>query len=178
MPSAPKPVRGVLLPALASFIFFFLAPGTIAGYLPWLITDWRVEVAFLGWTWLRGVGWVLLAGGLALVIECFTRFALQGRGTPAPVYPTERLVVTGLYRHVRNPMYVGVTTCIVGQALVLGSRHLVAYAALVWLIFAAWVLAYEQPTLRKRYGAQYDEYCRNVPAWWPRLRPWRTQPPA
>jgi len=106
------------------------------------------------------------------VIECFARFALKGIGTPAPVAPTQNLVVSGLYRHFRNPMYVGVVTAILGQALVFGSPALVVYAAVVFAGFFLFVLGYEEPALRRQFGAEYEAYCSNVPRWIPRIRPW------
>jgi protein-S-isoprenylcysteine O-methyltransferase Ste14 len=112
-----------------------------------------------------------------VLVHAFGRFVAEGRGTPAPVAPTERLVVGGLYRYVRNPMYLGVLAAIVGQGLLLGQLGLLAYAALVWVAVATFVQAYEEPTLHARYGAEYDAYRRAVPAWWPRLRPWRPQGP-
>jgi protein-S-isoprenylcysteine O-methyltransferase Ste14 len=97
---------------------------------------------------------------------------LEGRGTPAPVAPTERLVVGGLYRYVRNPMYVAVGATIVGQALLLGRPWLLAYAAAFWLVVATFVRVYEEPTLIRRFGREYDAYRSAVPGWWPRRRPW------
>jgi protein-S-isoprenylcysteine O-methyltransferase Ste14 len=118
-------------------------------------------------------GWALLAGGAAVLLHAFARFVVEGVGTPAPVAPPERLVVGGLYRYVRNPMYLAVTATIVGQALVLGRPVLLAYAAAFGAAVAAFVHWYEEPTLRRRYGEQYEAYRRAVPAWWPYgLRRW------
>jgi protein-S-isoprenylcysteine O-methyltransferase Ste14 len=118
------------------------------------------------------LGGVLIAAGLAVLLEAFARFALEGIGTPAPVAPTERLVVGGAYRYVRNPMYVAVAALIVGQALLLGQPALFAYAAVFAAAVAAFVYGYEEPTLSARYGPEYDAYRAAVPAWRPRLRPW------
>ncbi len=117
-------------------------------------------------------GAVLIVLGLPILLEAFARFALQGRGTPAPVAPTERLVVQGPYRFVRNPMYVAVTTVILGQALLLGDSRLLAYGAVVWLSFHLFVLLYEEPTLRRRFGPDYDAFRAAVPRWIPRRTPW------
>ena len=106
-------------------------------------------------------------------LSAFARFVIEGIGTPAPVAPPGQLVVGGFYRYVRNPMYVAVTATIVGQAALLGRPALLLYAAVFMAAVAAFVYGYEQPTLSERFGADYDEYRRNVPAWWPRLRPWR-----
>jgi protein-S-isoprenylcysteine O-methyltransferase Ste14 len=155
--------------ALGSVVFLLAAPGVVAGLVPWLLTDWRstdppAVVAVLGGA--------LIAAGAAVLVNAFARFVIEGAGTPAPVAPTERLVVGGLYRHVRNPMYVAVGATIVGQALLLGRPGLLAYAATFWLVVAAFVHGYEEPTLSARYGDEYAAYRRAVPAWWPRLRPW------
>lgn len=112
----------------------------------------------------------LILLGLPLLLEAFARFALQGRGTPAPVLPPERLVVFGFYRRVRNPMYVAVTALILGQALLLGDVRLLVLAAVVWLTFHLFVLLYEEPRLRQRFGRDYEAYCGAVPRWLPRLR--------
>jgi len=119
----------------------------------------------------RSPGWCSssLAG---VLLHAFARFVIEGLGTPAPVAPTERLVVGGLYRHVRNPMYLAVGATIVGQALVLGRPGLLVYTAVFGVVVGAFVHGYEQPTLAKRYGEQYEAYRRAVPAWWPRRRPW------
>ena len=100
------------------------------------------------------------------------RFVRDGAGTPAPIYPTDRLVVTGLYRYVRNPMYVGVAAAIFGQALLLGSAALLVYGLAVSLGFHLFVRLYEEPTLHRRYGGQFAAYCAGVRRWLPRLTPW------
>src|SRR5262249_3859812 len=100
----------------------------------------------------------------------FARFALQGRGTPAPVLPTEHLVITGPNRYVRNPIYLALVSIVLGQGLVVGNTTVLIYGAVLWLSFHVFVLAYEEPTLRGTFGAQYDAYCANVPRWLPQLR--------
>jgi protein-S-isoprenylcysteine O-methyltransferase Ste14 len=114
------------------------------------------------------VGWLLIAAGTAALVHAFVLFVLQGLGTPAPIAPTRTLVVTGTYRWVRNPMYLAVTAVIVGQALLFASGTLAAYAAAVATAFVAFVNVYEQPTLRRQFGADYEAYLRTVPGWWPR----------
>jgi len=115
---------------------------------------------------------VLTAAGVGVLLHAFGRFVVEGLGTPAPVAPTQHLVVGGLYRHVRNPMYLAVAATIVGQALILGRPALLLYALAFGAAVWAFVRFYEEPTLARRYGAQYDAYRRAVPGWWPRLRPW------
>jgi protein-S-isoprenylcysteine O-methyltransferase Ste14 len=158
--------------ALGSAIFFVLAPGTVAGLIPWWLSRWQLGPPLLGFTPIRGLGAMLVAAGLGVLLDSFVRFALHGRGTPSPTTPTERLVVRGLYRYVRNPMYVGVLATVVGQGLLLGNTSVLVYAAVLWLVFHLFVLFYEEPTLRARYGAEYESFRAAVPRWIPRLRPW------
>lgn len=167
-------VRARLSSVAGSFVFFWLAPATVAGWVPWRMTRWRMH-ASVGAP-VRWLGAALVTLGAIAVVECFARFAAKGLGTPAPVLPTEYLVVSGLYRHVRNPMYLGVLAAIVGQALLFGSLVVLEYAALVWLCFFAFVALYEEPTLRRRYGSSYESYRNNVPPWWPRITPWPGPP--
>jgi protein-S-isoprenylcysteine O-methyltransferase Ste14 len=155
-----------------SFAFFCVAPATVAGVIPWALTRWRAQPPLFGASALPWLGYLLVGAGASVVVESFVRFAVKGLGTPAPVAPTESLVVSGWYRYVRNPMYVGVLAVIVGQALVLGSTLLLQYAALLWACFFAFVGLYEEPSLRRRFGADYERYQANVPRWWPRITPW------
>jgi protein-S-isoprenylcysteine O-methyltransferase Ste14 len=157
---------------LGSAVFLVIAPGIVAGYVPWLITRWTLQPPLLGLVPLRFIGGLLICAGVPVLLDSFARFALQGLGTPAPVMPTRRLVVSGLYRYVRNPMYVAVTSIIVGQGLLFGSVATLEYGAVVWLCFFLFVLAYEEPALRATYGDEYKRFCANVPRWIPRLRPW------
>ena len=161
---------GKRIAAAGSLVFFALAPGVMAGLIPWSLTGWEAKDT---WPALRVLGAVLIAVGLVVLVQAFVRFVVEGVGTPAPIAPTEHLVVGGLYRHVRNPMYVAVATVIVGQALVLGRPALLLYAVAFIAVTATFVRLYEEPTLRERYGAEYEAYRRAVPGWWPRLHPWR-----
>jgi protein-S-isoprenylcysteine O-methyltransferase Ste14 len=156
--------------AAATSLFFALAPGVVAGVIPWMLTGWQVRDAYR--LPIRLIGGILLAASAFAVIHSFARFASEGLGTPAPVAPTERLVVGGLYRYVRNPMYLAVLSAIVGQSLLLGQPVLLFYGAGVAVAFVAFVRLYEEPTLAERYGEDYEAYRRAVPAWRPRLRPW------
>jgi protein-S-isoprenylcysteine O-methyltransferase Ste14 len=158
--------------AVGTTVFFVLAPGTVVGLVPWLLTGWRVREPAPYWAPLRLLGALLLIAGLVFVVQAFVRFVVEGSGTPAPIAPTERLVVGGVYRYVRNPMYVSLLAVIVGQALLLGRLGLLLYAAAMWLVTAAFVRWYEEPTLTRQFGGDYEAYRRAVPAWWPRLRPW------
>ena len=149
-------------------MFLVAAPGMVAGVIPYLASRWRWGPPLLGIAAGRWVGALVAFAGVASVVHSFARFALEGRGTPAPIAPTESLVVSGQYRYVRNPMYVAVVAIIVGQALLLGSRALVWYALGIGLLFHAFVLAYEEPTLRRRYGESYERYRSSVNRWLPR----------
>src|SRR3954468_22745427 len=150
-------------PAAGSALFFALAPGVVAGVVPWGLTGWGAEPARL-----RPLGVGLIAAGAAVLIHAFARFVREGVGTPAPVAPTQQLVVGGLYRWIRNPMYVAVVTCAAGQAGIFGQPALLVYAAFLLVLFVSFVRLYEEPTLTRQFGADYEAYRRTVPGWWPR----------
>ena len=150
-----------------SAAFLLIAPGVVAGLVPWWLTGWQMGAPFLAPV--RVGGAVLAAAGVIALLAAFAQFAIQGRGTPAPAAPTEELVVRGLYRYVRNPMYLAVLAVIIGQALWLNRPVLLVYAAAVAAACITFVYGYEQPTLTRRYGAEYLAYKRSVPGWWPRL---------
>jgi protein-S-isoprenylcysteine O-methyltransferase Ste14 len=153
---------------IGTTVFLLVAPGVMAGLVPWWLTGWVTGATLPA---LVALGWVLVVVGTVALLSAFVRFARDGRGTPAPVAPTEQLVVTGLYRYVRNPMYLAVTSIIVGQALVLDRPVLLVYAGFFLVVVVAFVKLYEEPTLTDRYGAAYEEYCATVPGWLPRRRP-------
>ena len=157
-----------------SAVFLVIAPGVVAGLVPWWLTGWRMGAAYPVPVQISGA--VLATAGAAALLAAFAQFAIQGRGTPAPPAPTEQLVVRGLYRYVRNPMYLAVLAVITGQALLLGRPVLLEYAAAIAAASIMFVYGYEQPTLARRYGAQYEAYQRAVPGWWPRLPPARKTP--
>ena len=159
---------------LGSFAFLVLAPGVVAGLVPWWITGWTMRPPLMGIALFRFLGVMLVLAGSPAVLDSFARFAVQGLGTPAPVLPTKHLVVTGFYRHVRNPMYVGVAASIFGQALLLNSAHLFIYGACVSLGFHIFVILYEEPKLQRTFGGEYEQFCRDVPRWIPRIRAWRS----
>jgi protein-S-isoprenylcysteine O-methyltransferase Ste14 len=158
--------------------FFLVAPGIVAGVVPYAISRWTMVAPLLGLQLVRVIGVALLGLGLGLLLDCFGRFAILGRGTPAPVAAPERLVVSGPYRHVRNPMYVAVVALVLGQGLLLGQAVLLLYGSVVWLLFHAFVVLYEEPTLGRRFGPSYQTYRAAVGRWWPSLRPWTGQDPA
>ncbi len=169
MARAASPVRAWI----GTVVFLLVAPGVVAGLIPWLISDWRwYDWGGAAWA-VVPIGGITIIAGVAFLLHAFALFAVH-RGTPAPVAPTKMLVVTGVYRFVRNPMYLAVLMIILGQALVFGSWWLVLYAVIVLAAVLTFVKGYEEPTLTRAYGEQYLEYRRNVPGWWPRLSPWRT----
>lgn len=163
------------LAILGSAVFLIIAPGFVAGLVPWWLSRWRPEPPFFGMNVFRFAGCILMTLGVVGLLDSFIRFAAQGIGTPAPVFPTRHLVVTGLYRFVRNPMYVAVVASILGQSLILGNVTLLEYAGLVWLLFHIFVLAYEEP-LRASFGSEYRIFCAEVPRWIPRVTPWNSHP--
>ena len=154
--------------AAGSIVFLAVAPGVMAGAVPLALTGWHSSRP--PW-WAVAIGSLMIAAGAGVLLQAFARFVTEGRGTPAPVAPTQRLVVGGLYRYVRNPMYLAVVATITGQALVLGRPVLFIYAAVFWLIVAAFVIGYEEPKLSGEYGGQYTAYRMAVRRWLPHLRP-------
>ncbi|GAB3474007.1 methyltransferase family protein [Nocardiopsis coralliicola] len=157
--------------AYGSILFFIIAPGTVVGLLPWLITRWQFHQPLPFWWAAQAPGALLIAGGVAVLVSAFVQF-VRARGVPAPVAPTEHLVVEGPNRRVRNPMYVAIAAALIGQALLFGSVWMLLYAAAVTAGFMAFVRFYEEPTLARQFGDDYAQYRRNVPGWVPRLHAW------
>ena len=152
---------------LKTIIFVFIAPATVTIYLPYMMLAGRVGTPQLGAV--RYVGLLPIIVGACIECWCAWDFAMKGRGTPAPFDPPKELVVRGLYRRVRNPMYVGVMSILLGEVWLFASRTLLWYAGLVFIGFNLFVLLYEEPTLRGKFGAAYERYCAAVPRWLPRL---------
>jgi protein-S-isoprenylcysteine O-methyltransferase Ste14 len=165
-------VTGRKKAAAGTLLFLVAAPGVVAGFIPWRLTSWRTPDVSPYWLSLRAVGLILVAAGAGALLHAFARFVSEGIGTPAPVAPTNRLVVGGLYRYVRNPMYLAVGSIIVGQAIWFLSWELVIYAVAFSVAVATFVHFYEEPTLARQFGEEYERYRRVVPAWWPRRHPW------
>ena len=154
-------------PLSKTFVFTVFVPGTVAGYLPWRLRRGAGPVTGAAeWAAIA----VIVIGIAIYLYTAFWGFALIGGGTPAPIAPTKILVVRGLHRFVRNPMYLGVGLVIAGQAWLFHSLHLAIYLACFWLIAHLFVLFYEEPTLRKQFGEEYDRYRETVPRWIPKLR--------
>ena len=152
---------------LRSLLWTILFPGFFAGYVPWRYFD--VDSAVRRATAASIPGLVIVAAGVALLAMCIFEFAHTGRGTLSPADPPRHLVTRGLYRYVRNPMYLSVALILSGEALLVRSLPLTLYLAVWFLIVNAFVLAYEEPALQGQFGAEYDEYRRRVPRWSPHI---------
>lgn len=159
---------------IGSAVFFLVGPGIVIGLVPWLLSDWRAAEPMPFWAPVpvRVLGAVLVAAGVAVMVHSFVRFVADGLGTPFPADPPRHLVVTGLYRFVRNPMYVAIVAGTLGQTLLLGSYPLLGYTVLAWAVTAVFVRFREEPALERRFSEEYRVYRQAVRAWWPRLRPW------
>jgi len=154
-------------PLLETFVFTVFVPGTVAGYIPWrLRRDAAPVTGVEEWAAIA-----VIAIGIAIYLyTAFWGFAMIGGGTPAPIAPTKVLVVKGLHRFVRNPMYLGVALVIAGQAWLFHSLRIAIYLACFGLIVHLFVLFYEEPTLRRQFGEEYERYRKQVPRWIPKLR--------
>ena len=154
-------------PVLSTALFTIFVPGTVAGYIPWRLRQNAVPVTGVE-EW-AAIG--VIAIGISIYLStAFWGFALIGGGTPAPIAPTKLLVVRGLHRYVRNPMYIGVALVIAGQAWLFHSWHIAIYLACVLVIVNFFVLFYEEPTLKRQFGEEYEKYRARVPRWIPRIR--------
>ena len=151
---------------LKNLLFTLFVPGTVAVYLPLLIVRHRSLMAGPA----LGAGCLLLLVGASIYAWCVWDFATFGRGTPAPIDAPKKLVVHGLYRYARNPMYTGVLTVILGWAVLFGAFELVLCALVVGTCFQLFIVLYEEPHLRGEFGSEYVDYCAQVGRWLPRVR--------
>lgn len=155
--------------ALKTLLFTVLVPGTVAVGIPYLLLASGIGSVYdIGG--FKFIGIVPIALGVVFYIWTAGDFVLMGRGTPAPLDPPRRLVSRGLYRIVRNPMYIGVLLMLIGEGVFFGSLAILVYAILIWSVNHLFIIFYEEPTLRKKFGAAYLEYCRVVPRWIPKLK--------
>jgi protein-S-isoprenylcysteine O-methyltransferase Ste14 len=152
------------LAAVATTGFAAAVPGIVVGAIPHRLAEGRIQPPLAGIRASRWVGLALIATGMPLVVDSFVRF-VRAAGTPAPVFETEDLVTDGFYRLTRNPQYVGVVTVLFGEALLYGSRRVLAYSAGCAIGFHLFVVAYEEPRLRRRFGDAYDRYIGSTPRW-------------
>jgi protein-S-isoprenylcysteine O-methyltransferase Ste14 len=155
--------------ALRSLFFTIVVPGTVTVLIPYLILSRRPST-LQSWTPLHAVSVLIMAIGAAILFWCIWDFAAKGRGTLAPVDPPKELVVTGLYRYVRNPMYLGVLLILLGEVAFFRSLALLQYTAIWFIIVNLFVLLYEEPALSGRFGDSYDRYRRTVNRWLPTRR--------
>jgi protein-S-isoprenylcysteine O-methyltransferase Ste14 len=153
--------------ALRSLLFLILAPGMVAGYIPLALLRGGGKIETGVFAYLAFPLWGI---GAVILLWSFWNFLAQGRGTPAPIDPPKELVAVGFYRYVRNPMYVGVLAAIIGHFLWFGYWSLLVYAIVVFIAFHIFVTYYEEPTLKRQFGAAYEEYLKKVPRWIPRFR--------
>ncbi len=159
--------------ALGSLLFFVIAPGTIVGLVPWSITDWQLRPAFFGFEALRFWQAQHSRSSASSCSSVFRALRVEGLWNARTDRAAEqKLVMTGFYRRVRNPIYVGLVTIVFGEALILGDDRLVVYAAILWLFFHFWMLVIEEPTLERSFGDEFANFKANVPRWLPRLTPW------
>jgi protein-S-isoprenylcysteine O-methyltransferase Ste14 len=157
----------------ASAVFFVVGPCVEAGLGPFLLTGgWSRGDGFTPQALWSVVGALLVLAGLAVVVRAFAGFVVDGRGTPTPAAPAGRLVISGAYRYVRNPMYLATAAMIAGEGLLLARPVLLIAAAAYLATLAAATRIWEEPTLARRFGASYAAYRDAVPGWWPRSRPW------
>lgn len=154
-----------ILLILKNILFTFIAPGTVAVYVPYLLTRGRTPSSGA----MFAISIAFFATGAAIYLWCLWHFAYYGRGTPAPIDAPKKLVIHGLYKYVRNPMYVGVLTAVFGWVILYRSFMLLGYAALLWICFELFIVFYEEPHLKKIFGHEYEEYCLRVGRWFPKL---------
>ena len=153
--------------ALRSLLFLIAAPGMVAGYIPLALLRRGPQINTGDFAYLAFPFWLV---GASILLWSFWNFLKEGRGTPAPTDPPKELVARGFYRYTRNPMYVGVLALILGHFLWFGYWYLLLYAILVFIAFNTFVTLYEEPTLKRKFGASYEEYLKRVPRWIPRLK--------
>ena len=166
----PVPDRPPTWAVLGTIVFTIVVPGSVVVLVPFLLSGWHINSPFFGLSVVPFLGIALILGALPFFIAFEKRFVVEGRGTPAPVAPTERLVMGGSFQRVRNPGYISVVTMVLGEALLFGSTGVILYAIALAIGFHIFVIAYEEPTLRSSFGAEYETYCARVPRWLPRLR--------
>ena len=154
---------------LKTLIFTVIVPGTVTVLVPYLLLSSRNAPPPLQIGPLRYLGVPVLLIGVAIYFWCAWDFTFAGRGTPLPLDPPKELVVRGLYRYVRNPMYVGIVSLLLGEALLFQSRWLLEYAVAAFIFYHFLIILYEEPTLRRKFGEPYKGYCETVPRWIPKL---------
>lgn len=159
--------RAIAWALFKTAVFTVVVPGTVGVLIPaWFVSEagGRETRPPVSWRW---IGLLPLVAGASVYPICAWEFAVTGLGTPAPIDMPRKLVAKGLYRFVRNPMYLGVASLVVGQAVLFGSIRVLVYIVLVWILFHLFVVFWEEPVLKRKFGVEYEEYCRRVPRWLP-----------
>ena len=152
---------------IKTIIFIIVLPGAVMVYVPYYLLSANFELFFPDINAFRFIGIIPISIGAAIVLWCLWDFISSGKGTPAPIDPPKILVLKGLYRLTRNPMYVGVLFVLFGEILLFESTALIIYAFFVWLLFNSFVILYEEPTLKNKFGRSYEQYVDSVPRWLP-----------
>ncbi len=147
---------------LKSLLFLIVAPGMVAGYIPLGLLRTGSQINTGIFAYIALLSWLI---GAIIILWSFRNFLIQGRGTPAPIDPPKELVAVGFYRYTRNPMYVGVLLVIIGHFLWFGYWNLLIYAVIIFFAFNTFIAYYEEPTLKRKFGVAYEEYCQRVPRW-------------
>ena len=155
---------------LKNLLFTVLVPATVAVYIPLRVLGGLERIRGMSWRAVQSLGLTPLVLGVALYAWCVWNFAVVGRGTPAPVDAPKVLVTLGPYRHLRNPMYLGVLLLVLGEALLVGSRSILLYSGVLSFFFHPFILLVEEPVLRRQFGTSYDDYCTAVRRWVPGKR--------
>ena len=158
--------------ALKTLLFSIIVPGTVAVFVPYSMIARRPDL-FSAPSGIRFFGLIPIATGVLLYVWCAWYFTFIGQGTPAAFDPPRNLVVKGPYRHLRNPMYVAVCLVVLGQAALFESARLLNYSLFIFIGFNLFVIFYEEPTLRRKFGDSYERYCQSVSRWLPGI-PGRT----
>lgn len=157
---------------LKNIIFTLVVPGTVAVYIPLMIAVPSLLPKMyepIVWNQYHRIALILLSWGTAIYLWCLWDFAITGKGTPAPIDAPKQLIVRGLYRYVRNPMYVGVLLVIIGWSIFFQLRDIAIYAAIVWLVVHLFIILIEEPSLSKKFGESYTSYCKSVGRWLPKF---------
>ena len=151
---------------LRNLLFTILQPGLVAGAVPfWILGDKGNEPFRHSFHLYHYVGALVFVIGLIIMVSCIISFAVKGKGTLSPADPTKQLVITGLYKFSRNPMYVGVTMILIGEAVFFQSFNLLIYSLFIYLAFNIFIMLHEEPRLRKVFGEEYKKYCQKVRRW-------------
>lgn len=155
--------------AFRAALFTIVVPGFVTVVFPhYLLTHGRTPTFDIGAAKFSGIPVFLCGAGI--YFWCVSDFVRRGRGTPAPIDPPKALVVSGLYQHVRNPMYVGILSILTGESIFFQSYKLLSYATLLWVMFQSFIIFYEEPMLKKKFGKHYEDYLNSAPRWIPKIK--------